>query len=404
MKPSIQQCLRRRSLLLLLAGVLFVPFVEAGELSPSTARQVQKALTLQSQEQWQEAAEVLENADAPTDFDKAFVNRILGVVYWQKEEPIKAINALYAAVNSKVLEEKEQLSSERMLADLLMIQSRYRDALTFYYPLARQEQVPARDKAEIWLRIAQAHYQNRQYSDALKGIDQHLKRAAATVSSLSLKLGAQVQLKHWKGSTRTLKQLIALEPKNKAWWVQLVGSYQRLKDNRQMLNTLILASRDGISLTASEKIMMAQLYQQQGVPEKAAALMQEVNRADDKPDVTRVVMEASYWQQAKEWEKAIGAWEQAAHLSPKYYWAASQLSLQHGYYQKALTLLENVQQPEKAADIELARTFAYDKLDQIDQALMHAKRAHELTPSSQSESWIQYLSQKRQTLKILPVL
>lgn len=398
MKPSTQQCLRRRSLLLLLAGVLFVvPFVEAGELSPSTARQVQKALTLQSQEQWQEAAEVLESAGAPTDFDKAFVNRILGVVYWQKGEPIKAINALYAAVNSKVLEEKEQLSSERMLADLLMIQSRYRDALAFYYPLTRQEQVPARDKAEIWLRIAQAHYQNKQYSDALKGIDQHLKRTAATVSSLSLKLGAQMQLKHWKGSTRTLKQLIALEPKNKTWWVQLVGSYQQLKDNRQMLNTLILASRDGISLTASEKVMMAQLYQQQGVPEKAAALMQEVNRADNKPDVTRVVMEASYWQQAKEWEKAIGAWELAARLAPKYYWAASQLSLQHGYYQKALTLLENVQQPEKAADIELAKAIAYDKLGKTENALLHAKRAHELTPSSQSELWIQYLSQKRRS-------
>ncbi|USH04699.1 hypothetical protein K6Q96_23585 [Grimontia kaedaensis] len=394
MKRFIQQIISRRSMLLLLVGAFFLSPVQAAELTASTARQVQKALELQADEQWKDAATVLESAGTPTEYDKAFVNRMLGVVYWQKGDAQKAINALYASVNSKVLEEEAQMASERMLADLLMTQSRYQDALKLYYPLSTSKTLRQKDRGEIWLRIAQAHYQNEQYSDSLKGINAHLKLVSAKSSSLSLKLGSQLKLKHWKGSTRTLKQLIAIEPEKKTWWIQLVGSYQRLNDQKQMLNTLVLAKREGIALSESEKMMMAQLYQQQGVPEKAAALMSEVNQGD--AEMTRLVMEASYWQQAKEWNKAIIAWERAAAEAPKYYWVASQLSLQHGQYKKALSLLEKVNSPEKAPDVELARALAYDKLNEFDKALLHAKRANELKPSNQSESWIQYLSQKIQ--------
>ncbi|EOD79873.1 TPR domain protein, putative component of TonB system [Grimontia indica] len=392
MKRFIQQLVSRRSVLIWLVGALFLPSSNAAELSAVTARQLQKALEFQAEEQWQQAAEALESAPKPTDYDSAFVNRMLGVVYWQRGETLKAINALYAAVNSHVLEAEAQQDSERMLADLLMTQSRYQDALKLYYPLSETPELSRKDHGEIWLRIAQAHYQDEQYSKALKGINTHLKLASDKPSSLSLKLGSQLKLKHWKGSTRTLKQLIAIEPGKKTWWIQLVGSYQRLSDKKQMLNTLVLATREGIKLFDSEKMMMAQLYQQQGVPEKAAAVMAEVNQGGE--DTTRLVMEASYWQQAKEWDKAIGAWERAAADAPKYYWVAAQLSLQHGHYRKALSLLDKVDNPEKASDVELARALAYDKLDELDKALLHAKRADALKPSSQSHSWIQYLSQK----------
>ncbi|CZF85600.1 hypothetical protein [Grimontia marina] len=392
MKRLIQQIINRCSVLVLLMSVLSLPYVQAAQLSAMTARQVQKSLEFQAEEQWKEAAVVLESVGTPTEYDKAFVNRMLGVVYWQKEQPLKAINALYASVNSKVLDEEAQRASERMLADLLMTQSRYQDALRLYYPLSTSKELRQKDRGEIWLRIAQAHYQDEQYSKALKGINAHLKLASAKPSSLSLKLGSQLKLKHWKGSTRTLKRLIAIEPRKKTWWIQLVGSYQRLNDKKQMLNTLVLAKRKGITLSDSEKVMMAQLYQQQGVPEKAAAVMAEVNQGE--ADTTGLVMEASYWQHAKEWDKAIVAWERAASDAPKYYWVAAQLSLQHGQYQKALSLLERVNNPEKVPDVELARALAYDKLNEFDKALLHAKRANELKPSDQSQSWIQYLTQK----------
>ncbi|WP_407333355.1 tetratricopeptide repeat protein [Enterovibrio sp. 27052020O] len=394
-------CLRL-TLSLVLAVSLMPSPASAGSLSANTVAKVQRAITFQQQNKWQEARAVLEgmptaNLYPAKNYDAAFVHRMLGSLYWQLEEPNKAIKALRSAVDSHELEQSAQRSAQRMLADILLSQARYDEALTRYYSLtadkpqaSSDQSVLTKELADIWLRIAQAHYQNQQAKQALRAVEKHLSLTAAKVSSLSLKLGAQITLKHWKGSIMTLKQLLRLEPTNKTWWLQLAGSYQQLNQPAKMLNTLVLATREGIKLSSSEKKMMAQLYAQQGVPEKAAALMHELNA--DEAKAGSLAIEASYWHKAKEWENAMASWQRAAEKDNQYRLALAQLQLQRGLYRDALVNFALVTEQNQEAPVALAQAMAYAKLGDLDNALQHAKRAHEIEPTAQSESWIQYLS------------
>ncbi|KXF82111.1 tetratricopeptide repeat protein [Enterovibrio coralii] len=387
MKPLLSR------LVLSLSLLFFIGQVHAAQLSQSTANSALKAFEYQDKEAWREAIGVLVAARTPTDYDKAYISRMLGVMYWQDNQPTKAIAALDKAVKLDALEPEAQRAAKRMLADLLMTQAKYSKALPLYYALSKDKALSQKDLAQVWLRIAQANYQQNINNKALDAINTHLKLASPNVGSLSLKLGAEMRLKRWKSTLSTLKQLIAFEPNKKAWWLQMVSSHQKLNNEEGMLSTLVLAERSNIALNASEKRLMAQLYANAGVPEKAAAILSALNQSSS--DKTSWVMEASYWQQAREWDKAIKAWKRASTLDASRLWVVAQLEIQQGYYADALKTLEQIKDPSKKVDVELARVRAYEKLEDFDTALLHAKRAQEYAPSEQTESWIQYLTNKR---------
>ena len=187
--------------------------------------------------------------------------------------------------------------------------------------------------------------------------------------------------------------MIVLEPNQAGWWQQLSSIQLRLNQPKHALYTLILAERQGIELGQSELKILAQLYAQRGIPEKAAQVMAQL--AEYETDKEVIVTQATYWQAAKEWDKAITAWQKAAKFDDQYYWQVAQLQIQEGYYQQGLKSLDKVKDYNKTDDVALAKTRAYYKLNQLELALVNAKRANDFTPSNEAKGWIQYLSQLR---------
>ncbi|WP_434363022.1 hypothetical protein NF212_19050 [Parasalinivibrio latis] len=379
-------------LMLAVASVTLSGLVLAGELSQFTAGKVQKAYELQQEAKVPEAIKMLSGLELDRPFEQAFVNRMLGVLYWQYGQTGKAIAKLKLAVDSGLLEDSQAWVTQRMLADLYMTEESYSNALKYYYPLTKN--IPNNEKADdLWLRIAQAHYQKQQWKSVLKSTKEYERVTHKdSVAPLTMKLGAQLQLRHWKGSVPTLKRLIAVEPDNRNWWMQLTSSYMRLDRPTDALSILALAKRDGIVFSTQDTLMMAQLYAQQGIPEVAAQLLSDLSEKQKNEETT--VEEARYWQMAKEWDNAIAGWRRASELDNKHRWHLAQLLLQQEHYQAALRELNKVNRSGRTADIELAKARAFYKLSQFDNALMHAKRADEYQPSEQAKSWIHYLSAK----------
>jgi tetratricopeptide (TPR) repeat protein len=365
----------------------------AEELSQFTAGKVQRAHNLQQEEKLNEAIAVLAELDPSRAYDKAFVNRMLGIFYWQEGNTNKAIQNLTLAVNSNLLADEQAWVTQRMLADILLSEEQFKTALPHYYALTQA--IPESQKAdELWLRIAQTHYQIEQWQkvlSALKRYDRFSKKAE--IQPLTIKLGAQLQLKKWKESIPTLNALILLEPNKTVWWQQLAGIQLRVGRSNDALDTLALAKHQGVALRQQDLKTLAQLYAQRGIPERAALIINELDNADS--DAKLLSDQAMYWQVAKEWDKAIAVWSKAAQLDTKYRWELAQLLLQEGHYHKALTELERVTHKDKQAEIELAKVRAYYKLENFDKAIIHAKQANNIAPSSASKSWVKYLSQIR---------
>ncbi|MDD9196793.1 hypothetical protein PVK62_13275 [Aliivibrio sp. S3MY1] len=389
------------SVLILSAALFFAEAVQAQQLSQYNAGKVQRALQLQQQEKMPEAIAVLAELTPSQDYDKAYIQRMLGVFHWQAGSSKSAVKYLTKAVNSQQLADEQAWITQRMLADLLLTEQRFSDALPHYYQLANS--VPEKQKiGDLWFRISQTHYQLAQWEKVLSALNKHervaiYKKKSERSQSLVLKLGAQLQLKQWKSAIPTLNSLIVLEPNKVTWWQQLTSIQLRLNQPKNALDTLILAERQGIELSQAELKLLAQLYAQRGIPEKAAEVLNQLDEAQS--DIDLLTMQASYWQAAKEWDKATVTWSKAAALDPRYYWQVAQLQIQEGHYQQGLKTLDKVKDYKKTGDIALAKVRAYYKLNQIDSALLYAKRANDFTPSNEAKGWIKYLSQLRKTSK-----
>lgn len=363
----------------------------ANELSQYTATRVQRAHNLAQEEKLQEAISTLEGLDLSRGYDQAFVARMLGIFYWQSEQVKPAIKQLEIAVNSGLLEDEQAWQTRKMLADMLLNEQQFSKALPHYYDLSKS--VPESQKAhEIWLRIAQSHYQLSQWNKVLSAMARYEKYGQPDeMAPLSIKLSAELELKKWQPAIGTIKRLIAIEPERVEWWRQLVALYLRVDDDKRALDALALAKLKGVELNQDDLKLLAQLYGKRGIPERAAKVLSELNEVNS--DSKLKAQQATYWQMAKEWDKSIASWRVAAKLDRQYYWNLSQLLVQEGHYKDALIALDKVS--GRKADVALVKTRAYYKLKRIEDALANAKRANEIEPSTQAESWVKYLSQLR---------
>ena len=363
----------------------------ANELSQYTATRVQRAHNLAQEEKLQEAISTLEGLDLSREYDQAFVARMLGIFYWQNEQVKPAIKQLEIAVNSGLLNDEQAWQTRKMLADMLLNEQQFSKALPHYYDLSKS--VPKTQKAhDIWLRIAQSHYQLSQWNKVLSAMARYEKLGQPDeMAPLSIKLSAELELKKWKPAIVTIKRLIAIEPERVEWWRQLVALYLRVDDDKRALDSLALAKLQGVALNQGDLRLLAQLYGKRGIPERAAQILGELD--DINSDSKLKAQQATFWQMAKEWDKSIASWRVAAKLDRQYYWNLSQLLVQEGQYKDALVALDEVS--GRKADVALVKTRAYYKLKRLEDALANAKRANEIEPSTQAESWVKYLSQLR---------
>lgn len=363
----------------------------AQELSQYTASRVQRAHSLAQEEKLKEAISTLESLDLSRGYDQAFVARMLGIFYWQNEQVKPAIKQLDFAVSSGLLQDEQAWQTRKMLADILLNEQQFAKALPHYYELSKS--VPKNQKAhEVWLRIAQSHYQLSQWNKVLSAMGRYEKFGQPDeLGPLSIKLSSELELKKWQPAIVTIKRLIAIEPERVEWWRQLVALYLRVDDSKRALDAMALAKLQGVALSQDDFKLLAQLYAKRGIPERAALIMEQLE--DLNVDSQLKAQQATYWQMAKEWDKSIDSWRIAAKLDSKYYWNYSQLLVQQGHYQQALAALDKVK--GRNADVALIKTRAYYKLNRLDDALANAKRANEIKPSNQAKSWVKYLTQRR---------
>lgn len=363
----------------------------AQELSQYTASRVQRAHSLAQEEKLKEAISTLESLDLSRGYDQAYVARMLGIFYWQNEQVKPAIKQLDFAVSSGLLQDEQAWQTRKMLADILLNEQQFAKALPHYYELSKA--VPKNQKAhEVWLRIAQSHYQLSQWNKVLSAMGRYEKFGQLDeLGPLSIKLSSELELKKWQPAIVTIKRLIAIEPERVEWWRQLVALHLRVDDSKRALDVMALAKLQGVALSQDDLKLLAQLYAKRGIPERAALIMEQLE--DLNVDSQLKAQQATYWQMAKEWDKSIDSWRIAAKLDSKYYWNYSQLLVQEGHYQQALAALDKVK--GRNADVALIKTRAYYKLNRLDDALANAKRANEIKPSNQAKSWVKYLTQRR---------
>ena len=156
--------------LILILLLILSSLAHGRELSQYIAIKAQKAYQLSQEEKTVEAIRLLKNIETSRSYDQAYISRMLGIFYWQEEQVSDAILHLKAAVDSKQLLTDMAWPTEKMLADLYLSSGQFNRALPRYYSLVNTPE-PKPDLEDLWLRIAQAHYQLGQWKSVISSVN-----------------------------------------------------------------------------------------------------------------------------------------------------------------------------------------------------------------------------------------
>ncbi|ELS0750608.1 tetratricopeptide repeat protein [Vibrio vulnificus] len=387
--------MKKRILTLLLTQWLWQPAALAASgtnVSQYTARVMQNAQQLADNDALADAIAKLNSAEVSRPDDVAALSKLLGIYYWQAEQFTRSIASLEKALSFELFTFEEEWVTRRMLTQLYLTQGDYKKAIPQLNKLLKQ--VPENESAaEIWRYLAQAQYSVENWREtiaATKGFQRVENKPDTTI--LSLALAAHVQLEQWKSVIPLAKQLIALEPSNKNWWLQAYNAYLNLGQEKSALDMLTLIELQGLELNEAETKSLAYLYAAQGIYQKAAQTLARIDNSQQDPKLIK--LQAQYWQAAKEWQQALELWQRLAKQESQYQWEVALLENQLQRYQQVLISLAEMDNPQRQFDAQLLKINALYRLERIDQAYAQAKKADALRSTKQTQNWLKFLSHK----------
>ncbi|EGQ8079012.1 tetratricopeptide repeat protein [Vibrio vulnificus] len=387
--------MKKQILTLLLTQWLWQPAALAASgtnVSQYTARVMQNAQQLADNDALADAIAKLNSAEVSRPDDVAALSKLLGIYYWQAEQFTRSIASLEKALSFELFTFEEEWVTRRMLTQLYLTQGDYKKAIPQLNKLLKQ--VPENESAaEIWRYLAQAQYSVENWREtiaATKGFQRVEKKPDTTI--LSLALAAHVQLEQWKSVIPLAKQLIALEPSNKNWWLQAYNAYLNLGQEKSALDMLTLIELQGLELNEAETKSLAYLYAAQGIYQKAAQTLARIESSQQDPKLIK--LQAQYWQAAKEWQQALKFWQRLAKQESQYQWEVAILENQLQRYQQVLISLAEMDNPQRQFDAQLLKINALYRLERIDQAYAQAKKVDALRSTKQTQTWLKFLSHK----------
>ena len=259
----------------------------------------------------------LYNPDKLTEYEQAQALNYMGFIYYGMEnmpEAIRTYNQLLAIPN---LEPQMAKQVTFTVAQLLMVEERYQDALR---TLDRWFVLETNPGPEPFILKAQILYNLNRYKDMIPNVETAMDVARARDKEIKeqwwgLLNFAYHQEENYRKVRDIQKILLQTWPKGR-YWKSLAGAYTELGEDRKLIYAYDAAFTQGMLTKEAEFVTMAQLWMQAEVPYKAAKLLQEKM---DSGSVTkneknyRLLSQA--WMLSREDEKAIPALKAAAALA-----------------------------------------------------------------------------------------
>jgi len=387
--------------LTLFSLVLFTCATWAAEnprLSAKAGKQMAAVFALYEQEKLSQALLQLNEVKARSSFDKAYVQRFKGNLYWQLGNEKKAIEALQIALSENALGQTEHRESQRMLADLYLNQAQTLRAIVLYKELIAQA-----ESESLYQHLALAYYQQKSWQALIEASNKALALGTTFNKNLHLlQLNAFYALENYAAANKILFKLSETYPQDKRWWMQLAANYQRLKQDKKALATYELANLKGFITGSSEIQNLATLRAMSGAPYQAASLLESaVNEGLVAANAEVYKHLAMFWQAARESDKAQFYWGKSASLSgnAQHRLIQAQLLRLSGNYEKVLSALDKI----NSDDIKIKGKVALTKIETLFALKEYAQAEHvarlALTypgAEKRAASWLKILANKRQ--------
>lgn len=303
-----------RSVLLLLC-LLVSPLALAQQIDPKVFMALEEARDVQQSGHPSAAerllAEVLKSTNSGS-LEQALVQQRLGYLAIAREDYPAAIRWLEQALAQGALDANAVQQDRRNLAQLLVQQGRYQQAVTVLEAESTHGM-----PLEMRQLLVQTYRELKDYRKAIPLAEQ-IVRANPSADDLWYQLlaGMNYELRRYAQAVTWLQVLVRRAPADIEGWRQLASMQSMAGQQVEAAATLRLAYEGGVGLAATDLNNMVALHAQAGAPWQAASLLEAlIDQALLPADQQQRLRLAQLWQAARDRNRALGAWRQLAQQS-----------------------------------------------------------------------------------------
>ncbi|MBI2380861.1 MAG: tetratricopeptide repeat protein [Gammaproteobacteria bacterium] len=317
----------------------------SGGLDEKTYKKLTGAQELLGKEQYGQALPILQElltANAGKAYAEATILQNIGWIHAARNDYRKAVDAMQRAINTGALPGQVVQSTNLNLASLHLAMDDYPGALKILSNWFGCEKAP---KPEAWLMLSQVYAQSNRYKEAIppavKAIETSPKPKESWYQHL---LGLYWETNDFQKAAQTLRSLVEIYPAQKRYWTQLSGVYARINDDKNALAVLELAYRQNLLDKESELRQLASFYAFLDVPYKAAQVLEKAIKDGKLPgNEKNWNAVATNWRSAREFDKAIVAFGEAAKFSDsgEYYFLMAEMYNDKENWKAAIAALQN---------------------------------------------------------------
>jgi len=317
-------------------------------VGPRVGKKVQKAFELyagddENPSDIKGALAVLLEIDASKTYDKAYVARMIGVMYAMLgDNEQKTIDYLKKALEPDILNTADQSESLKLLGDMQMQTKDYEGALKAYYAWM---DFSGESDGQTYIKIANAYFSLKQLDKVIEPADKAIAAFGdkPNQNPYILKLQSYYERKMYKETIKVSETVLQLFPENKQWWTQLPMFYLLVEDYDKAGQTLDLAYKLGHLDKEGQIKTLASLYSQGDAPFKAAKLLEKhIASGLIKRDDKNIATLANAWHSAQHIGKAAGYYGELAKMtsSAKHYRKQGMLLKQDEQFAKAIVAFD----------------------------------------------------------------
>ncbi|MBQ0728211.1 MAG: hypothetical protein KBT77_12775 [Thalassolituus oleivorans] len=317
----------------LLSTLLFLGLSEsaaADSLSPATYRTLEQVQTAMTDGDWSGADSVLEELikDLNPGLGLALSYQMQAQIALAQERMTDAEQSLENALALDALPSDQQLNLSSNLAQIYLAGQERREQRTkkaeslLFKAIATAESQATAVPPSTFALLAICLQIQQRYGESIPWLNKAINTQAALQKLpeenwLVMLASALYQTKSYNKAAQALGQLTTLNPNNESYWLQRASMYQLLEQPQQQLAVLELAYSGGYLTQESSLIALAQLLIAQGVPERAARLLQQWLADNDKnltvsDSEANMKLLATAWQLGREDDDAAIVLNQAA--------------------------------------------------------------------------------------------
>jgi predicted Zn-dependent protease len=283
------------------------------------------------------------------DHERAMMWQTYGYIWSAKNHPRRAIDSFERCLALGALPEAAALDTQFNLGQLYLATRRFdRAASTLASWLSRVRN----PSPEARFMLALAYTRNKQPRKGLYHAQQACAgRARPPRDWLLLRLALNLELNHRWQAAHLLEQLLRRSPRKRTYWIQLASLYTVLKKDRRALAVLELAHRRGLLTRHEELLNLAARYLGQGIPLKAARVIQRgLSRGVIRRDARTLRLLGDSWLQAREISRSIQPLSTAARMARdgELYLRLAQIHIRRRRWQRARRALNSARRLAQA--------------------------------------------------------